>query len=90
MISSEERTTRATAAGLQKWQVCFACGLADAKIEGGGVWYCPNPRCSGCAGGQRRHVEICEQCVTVKHPGIYDRVGDITLVDACDVFVRKL
>lgn len=26
---------------------CFYCGLFHKKVECGGVFYCPNPRCSG-------------------------------------------
>jgi len=26
---------------------CFYCGLDNDKVEAAGMWYCPNPRCSG-------------------------------------------
>lgn len=26
---------------------CYACGLSHKKVEGGGLWYCPNYACIG-------------------------------------------
>jgi hypothetical protein len=26
---------------------CFYCGCYDEKVEAGGIYYCPNPNCSG-------------------------------------------
>lgn len=28
-------------------KTCWYCGLMDDSVEASGVWYCPNPRCSG-------------------------------------------
>jgi len=25
---------------------CISCGLEDNKVEAGGIWHCPNPRCT--------------------------------------------
>jgi hypothetical protein len=34
---------------------CYYCGLNSKKIECGGIFYCPNPRCSGPGGAWFRH-----------------------------------
>ncbi len=26
---------------------CFYCACHDDKVEAGGMWHCPNPRCGG-------------------------------------------
>lgn len=26
---------------------CFYCGLRSQDVEAGGMWYCPDPRCTG-------------------------------------------
>ena len=27
---------------------CFYCGCHDETVEAGGIFYCPNPHCTGC------------------------------------------
>ena len=33
---------------------CFYCGLADTKVEAGGIWWCPNFTCEGPGGHSHR------------------------------------
>jgi len=33
---------------------CCSCGLHHRLVEGGGLWYCPNPLCSGPGGDWAR------------------------------------
>lgn len=44
----KEFTSRAPYFGERNHRLqCFYCGLEDDKVEAGGVWYCPNPLCTG-------------------------------------------
>lgn len=61
-MTKDERERRAKEAGVEVHQVCGACGTASELVEAGGLWYCPNPRCQGCAGGAIRHILNCKDC----------------------------
>ena len=32
---------------LKDIEKCYYCNLINEKIEASGMWYCPNPRCTG-------------------------------------------
>jgi hypothetical protein len=83
VLTKAQQAEIAERAGLKyAWQVCCYCGTPDAKVEAGGVWHCPNPRCPGCAGGQIRHVQSCPACVKKELANGYD------LITPCAVFYR--
>lgn len=37
-------------AGTDTIYTCWYCGLHHTKVEASGVWYCPNPLCTGPGG----------------------------------------
>ena len=39
-------------------EICFACGIADIKVEGGGLLHCPNPLCHGCGAQTWRSANL--------------------------------
>lgn len=78
----EEREQKAKESGVPIHCVCCYCGLASKQVEAGGMWYCPNARCAGPAGGQHRHVLECQDC--------RKKIGEdhTTVYSVCDVFSR--
>lgn len=38
-------------------QICRGCGLADDRVEAGGVWYCPNEVCTA-TGAQTHRMKL--------------------------------
>lgn len=54
-----------TPLALKPYQRCYYCKVEDARVEGGGLWHCPNDACTGPGGGYRKHVVLCSECVKV-------------------------
>jgi hypothetical protein len=64
-------------------QVCLYCSTASVWVEAGGIWFCPNDRCHGPAGGAARHARECKDCKTEPSE------NGITLIEPCEAFKRK-
>lgn len=50
--------------GKEEIETCFSCGLQHCKVEGGGIWHCPNALCMGCGGGWfRLTLDSYKECI---------------------------
>ena len=61
---------------------CIRCGSTDPKVEAGGIWYCPNPRCHAPGGGGVRHLTTCPNC------RIKDDGRTFEVLATCEVYRR--
>jgi hypothetical protein len=83
---------------------CHYCGLVDDRVEAGGVYYCPNPLCTGCGAaphrrklksyaddpGDRKHSIDVEELYATYWPEMAARPADDPMRQAAERSVEKM
>lgn len=64
--------------------VCIGCGLADRRVEAGGIYYCPNPACTAVGAYWSRRELASFKDIPEENKYIIDTEELIRYVDSID------